>query len=673
MAQEGAVNIARALFFVAIALTSCKSEPARIVHAGDAGWTYDLTAQPDASALEGLDGGSRPSLVLVAGAPGARGDLDGVADGARVGLVSGMVRVGDALVFADEGNGSIRRFDPITGAVETLAVLPPTKDHRPALPAYAAFDGKRVFVTDRARDVVYALDPATRVLTVAFGTPVTRGDADGDAAHALFDTPTGVAFDGDHALYVADTGSRAIRKIDLATSTVSTVARGLMQPWGLCVSRGELFVNDALQSALLRVDLATGATTNVSGSNRFGYSASKDGKPAVARLGEPRGLACTDDTFYVTDRGGGLVRVIRRSDGVVSSLAGRNNIFGVLDGKRASALLSDPEGVLVWDDKTLYVGDDATLRFVDRQSGVVRTVAGNGVETLAPPYRQNSLNAPSGVAFVPSEGAAYVASCRSSSIERIDVRSGDLTTLVGNQDEGGFTDGAERDARFACAESIAYDGAGNLFVGDHGNHAIRGVHIASRAVLTVAGTPSRCGNDDGPATIATFCDPSGLAAQPGVLYVSDAASHTIRRVDLPTGSVRTIAGRAFDPGKDDGTNARFSRPRGIALDAGALFVADEGNGTIRRIDLGTSAVTTIATGFDEPRAIAAIDGELLVADRTAIKRVSQSGAVAIVPAGHGLRLGSNPNVSLVAAIVPLGNHDALVVDESENVLLRLFY
>jgi len=64
---------------------------------------------------------------------------------------------------------------------------------------------------------------------------------------------------------------------------------------------------------------------------------------------------------------------------------------------------------------------------------------------------------------------------------------------------------------------------------------------------------------------------------------------------------------------------------------------------------------------------------LLVADRSAIKRVASNGGIAIVPAGHGLRTGNTPSVSLVSAIVPLKSGDALVLDENENVLLRLSY
>lgn len=701
MVSAGAVpalmksNGSRAALAWSMALASCTPSAPDRVRAGDAGFVYrPEVLEPTAPTGMRPADLARPSIDLIAGEPGGRGDLDGIGPEARLGLVGGMTRVDSTVVFADEGNGSLRRFTPRTRAVDTIVTLPAGRDGRPSLPASVAYDGHgRVYVTDRARSVVYAFDLATRALAIVAGIPGERGESDGAAPRALFDTPTGLAFDGDHTLFIADTGNRSIRRIDLERGAVSTLARGFAQVWGLCFSGGVLYATDVLTAAVFEVNPESGASTPIAGSNRFGYAGPTDGAGVSARLREPRGIACTGDRLYVADRGNALVRAIGRTDHRVETLAGRAGFCAVRDGERDGARFDDVQTVLVWDD-ALYVGDTAAIRMVSPPVGGVVTVAGTPDRRRWPQDAviDATMARPEGVAWVATEGAAYVAECRSAVIRRVDLATRQISVFAGDFGTGGFVDGPSDLARFACPSAMAYDGRGNLFVGDHDNHAIRSVHVPTRRVVTLAGYPTRCANDDGPFETATFCEPAAIAVAGAELFVADASTSTIRRVDLNGRTVSTLAGVPFAAGWSDGVGqaARFSAPSSVLYRDGILLVADTRNDAVRRIDVRTGAVTTLAgapgqaanidgpfsqTRMDEPRGLAwsGADG-VLVLDRHAVRRLSLSTGVSVhvVDAGRGLRTGEqSPQFSWPAAAVESGPGEALVVDRTENVLVRL--
>src|SRR5262249_14492974 len=140
--------------------------------------------------------------------------------------------------------------------------------------------------------------------------------------------------------------------------------------------------------------------------------------------------------------------------------------------------------------------------------------------------------------------------------------------------------------------------SGRVLVADDGNYAVRALDRTSGAVSTILGTIS-AGAVDGIGEAARFFVPQGLAADATSAYVADSHNHTIRRVDLASAAVTTIAGAAGEAAYADGTggDARFNTPIGVALDAGAqrLFVSDSGNRSIRAVDLASGAVTTLPT------------------------------------------------------------------------------
>jgi uncharacterized repeat protein (TIGR01451 family) len=195
-----------------------------------------------------------------------------------------------------------------------------------------------------------------------------------------------------------------------------------------------------------------------------------------------------------------------------------------------------------------------------------------------------------------SAGNIYVADTTNFAVRKI-TPAGVVTTLAGLAGTGGFTDGTGSDARFGSVNGIAVDKAGNVYVTDGSYNTVRKI-TRTGVVTTLAGTPAAVGSTDGTGSAARFHFPFGIAVDgTGNLYVSDQSNHTIRKI-TPAGVVTTLAGSAGVIGSADGSGsvARFYNPSGVALDsAGNLFVADTYNYTIRKITPAGSVSTFAGT------------------------------------------------------------------------------
>jgi DNA-binding beta-propeller fold protein YncE len=141
----------------------------------------------------------------------------------------------------------------------------------------------------------------------------------------------------------------------------------------------------------------------------------------------------------------------------------------------------------------------------------------------------------------------------------------------------------------------------DLYVCDTNNSDIRKVNIPSRTVTTIAGTANIAGTEDGHGTAAHFNLPTQIATDGQALYVADSGNSAIRRITLADMNVKTIAGQAGTPGKTEGNASKslFSGPRGVAVDKKAIYVADTGNDVIRKIDLSSMETSTIAGTGEE--------------------------------------------------------------------------
>ena len=284
-----------------------------------------------------------------------------------------------------------------------------------------------------------------------------------------------------------------------------------------------------------------------------------------------------------------------------------------LDGSGSSARFDAPEGIVNATDGNLYVAEknSATIRRVSPQ-GVATTFAGSAgaIGSQDGAGSGARFNTPTRIEADP-EGTLYVTDTGNSTIRRISA-AGAVTTLAGAAGQCGSFDGDARTARFCSPQGIAIDRQGNLYVADTQNHTIRRIDRAN-VVTTIAGAAGSCGSSDGRGSAARFCEPQDIEVDnAGYVYVADSGNSTIREI-APNGEVRTIAGAAGQCGSADGveTSARLCRPAGLTLDGnGSLFVADTGNGTIRRISISNAVSTVVGVPGNQNNVLGPLPGGL---------------------------------------------------------------
>ena len=435
-----------------------------------------------------------------------------------------------------------------------------------------------------------------------------QGSADGTGNGARFNNPNGAAVDSAGNIYIADSMDHTVRKIT-ATGVVTTFA-GLAGRSGssdgtgsgarfktpACVTvdgAGTVYVADSGNHTIRKIT-NSGVVTTLAGI--AGFSGSIDGTGTVARFYNPSGLAVDiAGDIYVGDTSNGTIRKISTA-GVVTTLAGAAGLFGSTDGTGSTARFSSPKGVAVDEVGSVYVADwgNSTIRKVT-SDGTVTTLAGaagsggsnDGTGSGARFY------VPEGVA-VDSTGNIYVADTGNSTIRKITITVV-VTTLAGTAGSTGLIDSAGSAARFYRPRGVAVDSTGNVYAADTGNYNVRKI-TAIGVVTTIAGTVGSLGSADGVGAAARFRTPTGVAVDgAGAVYVADSGNHTIRKI-TPNGVVTTFAGIAGMSGSTDGigTVARFRFPEDVAVDfAGNIYVADTGNRTIRKIT-ASGVVSTLA-------------------------------------------------------------------------------
>jgi streptogramin lyase len=320
---------------------------------------------------------------------------------------------------------------------------------------------------------------------------------------------------------------------------------------------------------------------------------------------------------------------------------------GNVDGTGPAARFSGPAGVTTDSAGNVYVADqgNSTIRKIT-PAGVVTTLAGtagvSGSTDATGPAA--SFIYPYGIA-ADSAGNIYVADQSNNTIRKI-TPAAVVSTLAGTAGLSGSTDGTGAAARFSFPKGVATDSAGNLFVADGNNHTIRKI-TAAGVVSTLAGTAGVRGSTDGTGAAARFYFPVGVATDSvGNVYVGDSGNNTIRKI-TPAGVVSTLAGTAGGPGSTDATGlaARFNSPRGVATDsAGNVYVADQGNNTIRKITpaavvstlagtagfSGSTDGTGAAASFNFPIGVATDSaGNVYVADafNNTIRKITPAGVV----------------------------------------------
>jgi sugar lactone lactonase YvrE len=251
----------------------------------------------------------------------------------------------------------------------------------------------------------------------------------------------------------------------------------------------------------------------------------------------------------------------------------------------------------------LFIADqnNQRVRRVDAITKVITTVAGDGTATYSGdngPGPAASLYYPNGVAL-DRGGALFIADTYNHRVRRVDAKTGGINTVAGNGSLGySGENGPATSASLNYPQEVAVDTAGNLFIADESNH-IRRVDVTTGFITTVAGNGTAGYNGDNILATSAGMRPFGVALDDaGNLFIADSYNYRIRRVDAVTGFITTVAGNgtaAYSGDDGPATMASLNVPQKVTVDsAGNLFIADSNNYRVRRVDAVTQTITTAA-------------------------------------------------------------------------------
>jgi len=552
------------------------------------------------------------AIDLVAGKIGAVGSADNAGAYARFKGLMGMAYDGSGTLYLVD-NDIVREVDVATAAVRTIAGFPGNSDLRDGIGLEARFCatvgvaivGAYLYVSDWNCPSIRRVHIATGE-TITFAGTGDNGTADGTGSSARFQQPWGLTTDGS-TLWVAD--NQALRTIDVALGSptygkVTTVLgdnSGGATPFGeltglawMGPAPGALFVADQTNRYLFKVTNLGAATPTMVTWAGDGTQGSTD---SPLRFRSIEALWATPTRLFFTD-----LHAVRAVDiandgsaGAAATIAGNVTTAGLVNAVGTAARFSGVEGLAVAGN-TLYVADrdNTVLRAVDLTTTATTTFAGTKSPN-ATAVDGTSTDAafiyPMGVAYA-GGSIGYVNDRRA--IRRVDFTSGSVTTVFGDLTQTGTTDGNGTAARFNALAGLVLVGR-TLYATDEANGNIRAANLDTNEVTTFAGDPNgQSGYADGIGTAARFYTPYGIASDGNALYVVASGTNTIRRIDLQTRQVTTLAGSPFSTLVVDGVGAEalLGSTYGIAYEGGALWFASAD--CIRKLDPATRQVTTMA-------------------------------------------------------------------------------
>ncbi len=314
-------------------------------------------------------------------------------------------------------------------------------------------------------------------------------------------------------------------------------------------------------------------------------------------------------TQYLTGIGQGSLAVM--VPGAVSIAAGQVGEWTLVNdgGPATQADLYLPSGVVVDGAGNLFIADSHHNRVREvfaagANAGTITTVAGDGsagYDGTATVAKATSLNQPGGVA-IDGAGNLYIADTNNNVIRKVNLATGAISTVAGTGAPGYTGDGAlATSASLNSPEGVAVDAAGDLYIADTNNDAVREVVAATGKIATIAGdgtgAPGFAG-DGGLAIGAKLNAPYGVALDAaGNLYIADSGNNRVRAVNT-SGNINTFAGNGTPAYLGDGgaaTSAELYSPLGVACDpAGNVYIADARNYVVRKVNAVSGAITTIA-------------------------------------------------------------------------------
>ncbi|HEY3837554.1 MAG TPA: putative Ig domain-containing protein [Bryobacteraceae bacterium] len=577
-----------------------------------------------------------------------------------------------------------------------------------ALPSGVAADasGNVYFTSDNA---VFKVDTSGNLTRVAGNSRAGYSGDSGPATSAQLSGPYGVAVDAAGNLYIADGGNNRVRKVT-SSGVISTLAGNgtagfsldnvpavnaeLNNPLGVAVdSSGNVYIADSFNQRIRKVT-PDGNITTVAGNGTCCFSGNN--VPAIqAQLHQPESIAVDGaGNLYIADLGNNIIRKVTPA-GIIVTVAGTgSNGYGGDNGPATSAQLQIAWAVAADAAGNFYLSDGNRIRKVS--GGTITTVAGSQTAGFSGDGGAGSkaqFDGPFGVA-VDGAGNLYVADTGNNRVRKVASSNGNITTIAGNGSRNfGGDNGPAINAQMYNPQGVALDSSGNIYLSDFARIRM----ISSNGVISTVAGNGVIGSvgDNGPANSAQLNQPIGIAvdnssgAAAGSLYIADSGNNRIRKVSS-NGTISTVAGggtQGCASASGPGTSAQLNDPEDVAVDsAGNLYIADSGNGCVRKLSSNGTITTVAGNGtqgysgdggsataaqLNYPRGVAVdASGNVYIADfgNSRIRKVAANGTITTF-AGNGVDDSSGDGgPALNAGISP----QDVAVDASGNVLIADF-
>lgn len=568
------------------------------------------------------------------------GEADGALGTSKMFFPEAMTSDGTYIYFTDTYNNSIRKFDPSTGTVSTLAGSSGECSNVDGIASVARFCRPSGIAYSSVTGTLWVVDGGNHKIkeVTLTGTTTTRAGAgntfaDGDGTAAKFNNPGQAVALGNY-LYIADKQNHRIRAMTLtAPYTVTTLTGNGTgtstdgspgthnYPWGITTDGTDLFVSDSSSNRIRKVVISTATASTLAGDGTFGFVDNAIG--TSARFSGVRHLAYLSGKLYVADTYNNRIRSITLSNNFVTTITG-SSTAGSTSSTLASSTFASPMGIIA-HGSDLYTFDiNQTMRKIDLTNSTVSVVAGislswgnsNSAFTLA---RFQSVSDVEKVGDF-----LYIAEKNFCGIKRADLTTGTITTWIGNG-TCAHQDGVGSAAKTKQVYNLFSDGT-YLYFSDYGGHRVKRATIADGTVITLAGTGTAGSVDNVVGTSATVDSPRGLVKLGNILYFGN--TNKVRAIDLsdPNYPVSTLAGSTCGTVDATGTSAAFCNVFDIATDGTNLFVADFWSHRIRKVTTA-GVVTSLTTGgsgyqdgiasaakFKNPQSISFADGYLYITE-----------------------------------------------------------
>ncbi len=506
---------------------------------------------------------------------------------------------------------------------------------------------------------------ATSVLTTVVGTGATIYNGENiPALLANITNPSGtIFFDGGGNFYFADFNLQRVRKVSSAGLITTLAGNGvagfsgdggkatdaqLTGPRGAAPdNQGNVYILDAGNQRIRRVNVSTGIITTFAGTGATGFGG--DGGPATEARFDFGGIGAlafdASGNLFIADSNNNRIRRVAIDTGVITTVAGTGVAgFGGDGGPATAALLRSPQSLFFDRDGNLFFADNGNFRIrkIAAGSGTITTVAGTGATGTAGdggPATNATIGSVFGIAL-DANNNLFLSDVTNNRVRRVAAADNVITLVAGGGATGFTLDGAAAiGASFSLARHLGVDPQGFLYIAESNNFRIRklvngvpndtapptvaisepttsATFTATNAALDLRGTAAdnggvaivRWSNDRGGSGAALGTNSwtvSGIGLQPGVNNLTitawDVSGNTgsaqLAVSYTPQQVVTTIAGTGVIGDHGDGgpgTAADLFQPRGVALDSkGNIYVADTQNQRIRRVS-PTGQITAFA-------------------------------------------------------------------------------